>query len=147
MSVAARGFARLSDRRGNTPEHYVGLEAVAALADEAEKKRFERCMIVRGDFVAEPARLFVAADVIAFSGSSNTLEDAAFYQTLRHAHEATASAVVFNFLSSPLLAGTNYLHWRRPSKVLQFVRELGGHVNQIDDYIDGDCTICIRKMA
>src|SRR5439155_2288453 len=65
--------------RGIRPDHYLGLEAVEALADSAEQKRRPRSMIVRADFVAEPARLFAAADVIVFSGSLNTLDPQVFH--------------------------------------------------------------------
>ena len=132
-------------KRGREPDHYVGLEAVGALADEAEAKHHERCIIVRSDFIAQPARMFVGADIIAISGALNTLETPAFYKTLRAAYDATASELVFNFLCSPMLAGTWYLRWHRPATVMQFIGELPGEVKRLDDYIDGDCTIRIRK--
>jgi SAM-dependent methyltransferase len=127
------------------PDHYTGLEAVEALANAAERKKSKNCLIVRADFVAEPARLLTAADVIVFSGSLNTLESHAFYSALRTAHAAAVEAVAFNFLCSPRLAGAAYLHWHRPDAVRQFAEELGGEVESLDDYLEGDCTICIRK--
>ena len=48
--------------------------------------------------------MFVGADVIAFSGSLNTMDDETFYATLRRAYDATAATLVFNFLASPFLA-------------------------------------------
>src|SRR2546423_741814 len=41
--------------RSIRPDHYTGLEAVAALADTAESKRRPNSLIVRADFIAEPA--------------------------------------------------------------------------------------------
>ena len=55
--------------RGIEPEHYTGLEAIEPLARAAMRKRRAACLIVQGDFVQEPKRLFAGADVIAFSGS------------------------------------------------------------------------------
>lgn len=128
-----------------TPNDYVGIEAVTELADAAEAKRLPNCRIVRADFVERPIAMFVAADVVMFSGSLNTLDDATFYATLRRAFDATAESVVFNFLSSSHLAGAAYLHWRRPGDVLKFARELSDDVRMIDDYLEGDATIGMWK--
>ena len=98
-------------------------------------------MIVRADFVAEPARLFAAADVIVFCGSLNTLDPADFYAALRTAAQAAVEEVVFNFLSSPRLAGAVYLNWYPPETVLTFLRELGGDIEMLEDYLEGDCTM------
>lgn len=131
--------------KGVTVDHYVGLEAVPELADNAEARHRPRSLIVRADFITEPARLFVGADVIVFCGSLNTLAPDVFYQTLRTAFEAAAEELVFNFLCSNQLAAADYLHWHQTSQVLAFARSLGGEVDAIDDYLPGDCTIRIRK--
>jgi hypothetical protein len=130
---------------GVTVDHYVGLEAVDELAEVAIARHRPRALIVRGDFVSDPARLFVGADVIVFCGSLNTLSPASFYQALRTAYEGAAEEVVFNFLCSDQLAAADYLHWHHVSKVLAFARGLGGDVDWIDDYLPGDCTMRIRK--
>jgi hypothetical protein len=129
------------------PAHYVGLEAVPTLADAAEAKRHPDMLIVRADFVREPGRMFVAADVVYFSGSLNTLDAASFYRTIRLAYEAAAETLVFNFLCSPLLAGAAYLHWRPPAEVLAFARTLTPNVQWLDDYLDGDCTLALAKTT
>jgi SAM-dependent methyltransferase len=133
--------------RGIEPEHYTGLEAVEPLARAAMGKRRTGCLIVRGDFMQEPKRLFVGADVIAFSGSLNTLEPEAFYRTLGTAWDAATEAVVFNFLKSSERAGASYLYWHKPAVVKQFVRAFSEDVRLVGDYLDGDCTICVRKHA
>jgi len=78
--------ARISWVISSTPKprisDYIGVEAVDALATEAEARNYPNCKIVRGDFVREPARLFVGADVIVFSGSLNTIDSTGFYETL-----------------------------------------------------------------
>ncbi len=142
-------FLEFLIRRGLPPADYVGIEAVAELADAAERnagKTGGRSTVLCVDFVREPARMFVGADVIVFSGSLNTLPDESFYQTLRFAWDATASVVVFNFLDSPTLAAARYLHWRRPADVLAFARGLADdRVRTLHDYLDGDYTIQMRR--
>jgi SAM-dependent methyltransferase len=124
---------------------YTGIEAVDALADEAEARNYPACRIIRADFVREPARLFVGADVSVFSGSLNTLDDAGFYQTLSRAFDATAEAVVFNFLNSAALAGRDYLVWRRPEHVTGFLNRLPCDIHTLSDYLHGDCTVAVVK--
>src|ERR1051325_1896666 len=89
---------------GRTPAHYVGIEAVDELAGAAQRKRHPACTIVQADFIASPARMLVGADAIVFCGSLNTLDRAAFHQTIRTAYAAAAHYLLFNFLSSRLLA-------------------------------------------
>ena len=134
-------------RRGIQLDHYTGIEAVPELAGAAACKNHPRCLIIPCDFITEPARLFTGADVIYFSGSLNTLEPRAFYETLRLAHQAAVESVVFNFLSSPHLAAADYLNWYPTENVLQFADELGGQVTTLEDYLVGDCTIHLRKAV
>jgi SAM-dependent methyltransferase len=140
--------------RGVVPAEYTGIEAVADLAAAARAKGDDsapptRCRrtIVEADFVAEPARLFVGADVVVMSGSLNTAEDETFYATLRTAFAAAGERVVFNFLASPDLAAADYLRWRRPADVVAFARELSADVRTLQDYLPGDCTVAVRKPA
>lgn len=134
--------------RGVRPADYVGIEAVEELAAAAEAKckRMKDIRILRADFLREPLRLFVAADVVVFSGSLNTVEDADFYTTLRRAFEACAEMVVFNFLANSYLAGAEYLRWRRPADVIAFVSQLSPDVRTLDDYLHGDFTIAVHKQ-
>jgi SAM-dependent methyltransferase len=133
--------------RGVRPADYVGIEAVEDLARAAETKRrrMNHVRILRADFVREPLRLFVAADVVVFSGSLNTIEDGAFYTTIRRAFEACAHTLVFNFLCNPYLAGADYLRWRRPAEVKAFASHLSPDVRTLDDYLHGDFTVAIHK--
>jgi hypothetical protein len=127
------------------PAEYVGLEGVADLAQVARAKQRDGVLIVEGDFVAEPQRLFVGAQVIVFSGSLNTLEADAFYGTLRGAYEAASEAVVFNFLASASLAAADYLRWHRPGEVVGFAGTVASAYKRLEDYLDGDCTIAMYK--
>jgi SAM-dependent methyltransferase len=136
------------NRRGVVLAEYLGIEAVPDLASAAEAKALRSPLparIIRGDFVREPARLFVGADVVVFSGSLNTADDATFYGTLLRAYDAAAETLVFNFLSTPMLAGAEYLSWRARGDVVSFANSLGGEVRVLEDYLPGDCTIAVVK--
>jgi SAM-dependent methyltransferase len=133
--------------RGVRPAEYTGIEAVAELASAAVGNCAGArvpARIIRADFLREPLRLFVGADVVVFSGSLNTVDDGPFYDTVRRAFEATADTVVFNFLCSPYLAGAEYLRWRRPSDVLGYCWQLTRDVRTLEDYLQGDFTVAIR---
>ncbi len=127
------------------PADYVGIEAVEELARAAEAKGHANLTILRADFVSEPARMFVGADAVIFSGSLNTLDDDAFYGTIGRAFEATADWLIFNFLSSSYLAAKDYLYWRRAPQVESFVRKLTRDVRVLSGYLQGDCTIALRR--
>jgi hypothetical protein len=129
------------------PHDYIGIEAVETLAAAAEAKTLPRATILRADFVAEPARMFVGADVVIFSGSLNTANDNVFYESLRRGFDATAKSLVFNFLCSPMLAGRDYLHWRASEDVMRFARSLTHDVKTLSDYLPGDMTFCLKKHA
>ena len=115
------------------------------LAEAAENKRRDASRIIIADFVREPRRMQVGADVIYCSGALNTIETDDFYLTIRNAFAAARQALVFNFLSSALLAGTNYLRWHERRTVIKFCRTLTENVETHEGYIDGDCTIGMRK--
>ena len=132
--------------RGIVPDHYVGLEAVDGLADAAERKHHARCTILRADFVREPIRLFAGADAVVFCGSLNTLDRELFYTTLGRAIDAAADAVVFNFLSSPLLAHAQYLTWHTTKDVQRFVTSRNTRCGLVEGYIHGDATVIGRKL-
>ena len=131
--------------RGIVPAHYTGLEMIPASVRAARRKKYERCEIVAADFVREPEKLQVGADVVVFSGSLNTLTRPRFYRTLRAAWAATGQWLVFNFLSSRNWCGEEWLTWHRRQTVLAFCRSLGGEPRFDESYLDGDCTVAVRK--
>lgn len=126
---------------------YSGIEGVPALAEVARAKRRRSYQIIETDFVAQPWRMFVGAQVVLFSGSLNTLNSAELYSTLGRAYEASGEMLIFNFLCSPNLAGAPYLSWRRADDVLRFARTLSQRVRMLDDYLNGDCTVAIGKLT
>lgn len=132
---------------GTVPAHYVGMDMIPEALRAARRKRYPRCEIVAADFVCEPEKLQVGADVVVFSGSLNTLTRPRFYRTLRAAWAAAGEAMVFNFLNSRYWAGENWLIWHRRRTVLAFCRSLGGETRFDEGYLEGDCTVAARKPA
>jgi len=130
---------------GIVPAHYTGLEMIPATVRAARRRRYERCKIVRADFVREPEALQVGADVVVFSGSLNTLTDSQLYRTLRAAWEAAGQGMVFNFLSSHTWCGEDWLNWHPRETVLDFCRSLGGEPRFDESYLEGDCTIAMTR--
>jgi hypothetical protein len=130
---------------GALPEMYVGLEALEELATAAEVKRLNNCLIVRGDFVREPGLMEVGADIVVFCGSLNTLDESQFQSAVHGGFAAAGRSLVFNFLCSPKLAGSEYLYWRRVESVLAMAGRLSDEVRVWQDYLDGDATVAISK--
>src|SRR5436305_3324247 len=131
--------------RGIVPAHYTGLELLPATIRAARRKGYERCRIVAADFVREPEKLQVGADVVIFCGSLNTLPPPQFYHALGAAWVAAGRWLVFNFLSSPLLGGEEWLFWHHRETVLACCRALEGEPRVDESYMNGDCTIAVRK--
>jgi SAM-dependent methyltransferase len=130
---------------GTVPAHYVGMDMIPASLRAARRKKYPQCAIVAADFVREPEKLHVGADVVVFSGSLNTLTRPRFYRTLRVAWAAAGEALVFNFLNSRSWAGEDWLTWHRRRTVLAFCRSLGGEPQFDESYLEGDCTIAVLK--
>jgi SAM-dependent methyltransferase len=132
--------------RGILPTRYIGLDFIPASLQAARRKKYPRSEILPpADFVREPERLQVGADVIIFSGSLNTLTRPKFYRTLATAWEAAGQCLVFNFLCSRLWCGEDWLTWHQRKTVLAFCRSLGGDARFDESYLEGDCTIAVRK--
>jgi SAM-dependent methyltransferase len=127
------------------PAHYTGIEAVPALAEAARQKQHANAIVIEDDFVQHPARMLVGADVIVFCGSLNTLSEEHFYDALNTAFEATAEWLAFNFLCSTRLAAVDWLTWHRRDTVLAFATRLTPSVTVDERYMDGDCTMVMRK--
>ena len=130
---------------GIFPAEYIGLEAMPEHLEAAMKKGLPHCTLIQADFVNEPQRLLTGSDVVIFCGSLNTMDAQMFRQMIRTGFEAAGHALVFNFLCSTTLAAANWLTWHESAEVIAFARSLGTDVGVANDYIEGDCTICIRK--
>lgn len=132
-------------KRGAAPKRYVGIEGVRELAEAAKGKLRSDARIIVADFVREPKRMQVDADIVYCSGALNTLENDDFYVAIRNAYLAARECLVFNFLSSPLLAGVSYLYWHATREVMKFARTLTPTVEKVEGYLEGDCTIALWK--
>ncbi|HEX5759596.1 MAG TPA: methyltransferase domain-containing protein [Thermoanaerobaculia bacterium] len=134
--------------RGVVPARYTGIEALPWLARAARRRRYPRCTILEADFVKEPERMRVGADVVVFSGSLNLLPSRQFYRTLRQAWDAAGRRLAFNYLCSPREAGDPWLRWHRRRTVLAFLRRSGAEFRVHDDYAPGDdCTVVMHRRG
>jgi hypothetical protein len=132
-------------RHGIEPLRYTGLEAQAWLVRSARRRRYPTATIIQADFVREPSRMRVGAEVVVFSGSLNFLPSREFYDSLRAAWVAAGEALAFNFLTSPLLAGARGLRWHGLDSVLAFARDHAPRVAWDDTYEEGDATVVMRR--
>jgi SAM-dependent methyltransferase len=130
---------------GIIPARYTGLEMIPAAVRAARRRKYDRCEILKGDFVRQPEKLQVGADVVIFSGSLNTLSPQEFHHTLRAAWAAAGRCLVFNFLNSQSWCGEDWLYWHHRRNVIAFCRGLGGEVRFDESYLEGDCTVAVRK--
>jgi trans-aconitate methyltransferase len=147
---AGCGRADLLDfllNRGVEPAEYIGIEAVDELVAAAMRKRLPRARIIHADFVREPNSLKVAADVVVFSGSLNTLEPTQFYHCLKQGWQAAGQVLVFNFLAASHIASAQWLTWHGVGDVLAHIRQFSNEVRMLDDYLDGDCTIALWQRG
>jgi hypothetical protein len=136
-------------RRGVYPAEYRGVEAVEELAAAADCMAIDasehlQTSVVLGDFVRNPALLDHPADVLVLSGSLNTLEDRGFYATLDNLLRLPWRRVGFNFLSSPKLAGVEWLYWREPCAIMDYLKGRCAEIAILEDYLEGDCTVAVR---
>ncbi len=131
--------------RNQSPMDYIGIEMIPQLLSVARQKQRDRVKIIEADFVADPIKLFVGAEIVVISGALNTLDTPAFYTTIRRAFDAAAEALLFNFLDSPALAAASYLTWHRRDEALAFARSLSKDVRIVSDYLEGDSTIAMGK--
>ncbi|HKI00681.1 MAG TPA: class I SAM-dependent methyltransferase [Thermoanaerobaculia bacterium] len=130
---------------GIVPAHYTGIDMIPATLRAARRKKYPQCDFQAVDFVREPEKLQVGADVVVFSGSLNTLTRPQFYRVLRAAWEAAGQWLAFNFLNSQSWCGEDWLYWHRRKSVLAFCRSLGGEPAFDESYLEGDCTVAVRK--
>jgi len=80
-----------------------------------------------------------------FSGSLNTLDEGHFEISLREGFESAREVMVFNFLAGAHIANADWLRWHRKEDVMELVGRWGKRFEMRDDYLDGDCTIAVRK--
>jgi SAM-dependent methyltransferase len=143
-------FAARLTERGVVYARYVGIDAVAAMIEEAAGRGLARSEFIAGDAIASPELLAdVGADWACLSGTLNTMDDATAQGLVRAAFEASAQGVVFNFLSTrhhARWAGKDLTPARRfdPQVWIDFALNLSSRVVFTQAYLDGhDATVLI----
>ncbi len=149
-------FAAYLADEGIKPRAYIGLEGVPALVEEARERGLHGTRFEHSDFVADP-RAFenclpagIRPDVIVFSGSLNTLDQARALEALDRAWEACGEALVFNFLSDrnhqPEVPNPGPAKRFDPVEVLAWALERTPRALLRQDYMDGhDATVAMYK--
>ncbi len=80
--------------------HYTGIDALPNVIEHAQSRRLDRCTFLAGDFVHDTSLLQTGdPQIVAVSGSLNTMTDAQVFATLEAAWAATSETLLFNFLS------------------------------------------------
>lgn len=93
-------FASFMHEKDISFESYVGVDAVEPVVDFASSRSLPRSRFVVGDFVADASYLSIdKPQVIAISGTLNTMDDNTAITLLQNAWQATSETLVFNFLS------------------------------------------------
>lgn len=133
-------------------ESFVGIDAVDPVIAFANSRGLERARFVTGDFVADPSFLFVDdPQVIAISGTLNTMDDDTAIGLLEQAWDATRETLVFNFLSdrasSQAPSQTSPARRLPTLKLLDWAMQKTALVRMRQDYFryGHDATIAMRK--
>ncbi len=93
-------FAAYLDEKGFAYESFVGIDGIADVIDFASARGLPRSRFLAGDFVADSGLLGTdSPQVIALSGSLNTMPDEMVFAVLDRAWEAAEQTLIFNFLS------------------------------------------------
>lgn len=145
-------FASYMDDKGIAFESFVGVDAVEPLVDFANSRGLPRSRFVAGDFVAEASYLSTdRPQVIAISGTLNTMDDDTAIALLQNAWQAASETLVFNFLSDR--ASENAPSQTAPARRLPTLKLLDWAMRQTpsvrmrQDYFrfGHDATIVMRK--
>jgi SAM-dependent methyltransferase len=93
-------FAAYMLRKDIAYESFVGVDAVEPVVAFAGSRGLAGTTFVTGDFVSDPSYLAIdRPQVIAISGTLNTMDDDTAIGLLEQAWAATSETLVFNFLS------------------------------------------------
>lgn len=133
-------------------ERFIGIDAVDEVVRFAEARGLPRSRFVAGDFVEDDTLLRIGSpQVVAISGSLNTMSVETALGVLDRAWQAAGQALVFNFLSdraapqAPKQAGPA---WRLPTLgLLDWALSRTPAVRMRQDYFrfGHDATIVMRK--
>lgn len=151
---SSRGdFAAYLQEAGFAYEQYVGIDGVEPVIDFARQRDLPRARFEVGDVVTDPSWLSVGdPQVIAISGTLNTMPDEMAIELLDHAWQAAGQTLVFNFLSdtaSPKAPTQTEPARRLPMlRLLEWAMSRTSQVAMRQDYFrfGHDATIAMRKV-
>ncbi len=133
-------------------EHFVGIDALPQVIDYAAGRGLPRTEFHVGDFVRDPTLLRTGnPQVVCISGSLNTMGDEQIMSVLEGAWQASAQALLFNFLpvQAHRRAPTNLGPARRLDAVwlLRWAMDRTAAVAYRQDYFPHahDATIMMRR--
>lgn len=145
-------FASYLLRKDIAYESFVGVDGVEPVIDFANSRGLAGARFVAGDFVSDPSLLAIdRPQVIAISGTLNTMQLHTAIGLLEQAWAATSETLVFNFLSdrasveAPKQTGPAH---RLPTlKLLDWAMSKTPSVRMRQDYFryGHDATIAMRK--
>lgn len=145
-------FAQYLVERDVPYARYIGIDGLAEVIDFARTRGLRDAEFHCGDFVADPSMLKTGdPQVIAISGSLNTMEDALAMHVLENAWAATGETLIFNFLSDlanyPAPPQSDPARRLNTLKLIEWALDKTWAVQFRHDYFkDGhDATILMRK--
>ncbi|MDD4890690.1 MAG: class I SAM-dependent methyltransferase [Phycisphaerae bacterium] len=142
------------EETGHAPARYVGVDALAQIVDGARRQVRHFATPAEfhiGDLVVQPELFGLGEpEVVAISGTLNTLGEPEFFAMLDRAFAAPTVALAFNFLSTrhaPFHArATSTIVRMDPAKVFDHGLSLTRKIIVRHDYYDGhDCTMVWEK--
>lgn len=145
-------FAAFLLQRKVSFQQYVGLDALPEALDFARGRKLARCRFEQADLLEQPHQLAAAApDVVAISGTLNTMTDEQALAVLEAAWAATSDGLIFNFLSDRCSAEAPLQDdFARRLSTLGLLDWAFSHTWSVvlrQDYFPAghDATICMRK--
>lgn len=145
-------FAQYLIERNVAYARFIGIDGLAEVIDFARTRGLRDAEFHCGDFVSDPSLLRTGdPQVIAISGSLNTMQDDLAMQVLENAWQATQEVLIFNFLSDRAHAAAP--PQQDPARRLNTMRLLDWALDRTwavqlrhDYFRDGhDATIMMRK--
>lgn len=133
-------------------EHYVGVDGLSGIIEEAKRLNIPRSEFHVGDVVADPVLLAIGKpQVVTISGTLNTMDMPTTMKLLSAAWARTHEALIFNFLSDRCGSGAApqaYPAHRLPTmQLLDWAFTKTWNVQFRQDYFEygHDATILMRK--
>lgn len=145
-------FATYLDEKDLGYERFIGVDGLPEVIEFAQGRGLREAEFHAGDFVADTSLLKIGdPQIIAFSGTLNTMEDEMAIELLTKAWEASSEALIFNFLCDTVEKGTPPpgAPARRLStfRLLRWAMDLTPRVQMRQDYFSygHDATILMQR--